>query len=67
MEQRYFTTKEAAKRLGLAVRTLEGFRCKGGGPRYCKIGKRIVRYRIEDLDAWAEERIQGGLEEVVDE
>jgi hypothetical protein len=42
---------EAAKILRLSVRTLERYRIVGGGPRYVKLGRRIV-YRPGDLDAW---------------
>lgn len=38
----------AAELLGVSVRTLQAWRVRGGGPRYCKIG-RIVRYRRRDI------------------
>lgn len=44
-------TKAAAERLGLAVSTLEKLRVSGGGPVFCKLGRRVV-YRASDLDAW---------------
>ena len=37
------TTPEAAAYMGLAVSTLNKWRCHGGGPRYSKLG-RAVRY-----------------------
>ncbi len=46
--------KAAARYLfgdGGSERTLEGWRLRGGGPRYLKIGRRVV-YRCRDLDAW---------------
>lgn len=46
-----YTQDDAAALLGLSVRTLEGWRYKGQGPAYVKIGGR-VRYRHQDLDAW---------------
>lgn len=52
-----FNTKEAAEYVGLSKPTLERFRCYGGGPLYCKIGLRVVRYRKADLDAWLEARL----------
>jgi excisionase family DNA binding protein len=45
---------EAARFLGFSVRTLQGWRVKGGGPRFVKIGGRSVRYRRRDLNAWAD-------------
>lgn len=43
------TVKQAAEYLGLAVSTLNKWRCHGGGPVYIKLG-RAVRYRVQDLD-----------------
>lgn len=45
---------EAARFLGFSVRSLQGWRVKGGGPRFVKIGGRSVRYRRRDLNAWAD-------------
>ena len=46
-----FTVPEAAAYLGLAVSTLNKWRCIGGGPEFLKLGK-AVRYRVADLDGW---------------
>ncbi|MEL6644924.1 MAG: helix-turn-helix domain-containing protein [Pseudomonadota bacterium] len=51
MPHRYLRTPEAARFLGLSGRTLEKHRTYGTGPRYSKIGGRVV-YAIEDLQAW---------------
>ncbi|TPW27708.1 helix-turn-helix transcriptional regulator [Pararhizobium mangrovi] len=50
---RYLRTPEAARFLGLSGRTLEKHRTYGTGPRYSKIGGRVV-YRLDDLQAWVE-------------
>lgn len=50
---RYLRTPEAARFLGLSGRTLEKHRTYGTGPRYRKIGGRVV-YALEDLRAWAD-------------
>lgn len=53
-------TWEAAEYLGgLEKNTLEGWRIKGIGPRYIKVG-RLVRYRITDLDEYIESQICTG-------
>lgn len=44
-------TRAAAAFLGVSARTLEGFRVRGGGPRFVKIGG-AVRYRVESLEAF---------------
>lgn len=50
---RYLVTREAAEILGLSRRTLEKHRTYGTGPRFLKLGGRVV-YKIEDLRSWAE-------------
>ena len=44
-------THEAAAYLGVKPNTLEVWRCKHRGPRYAKLGSRIV-YDPEDLDSF---------------
>ena len=53
LPQRHLRTPEAARFLGLSGRTLEKHRTYGTGPRYSKLGGRVV-YRLEDLQAWVE-------------
>jgi predicted DNA-binding transcriptional regulator AlpA len=50
---RYVRTPDAARFVGLAVRTLEKHRIYGTGPRYSKLGGRVV-YKLEDLQGWVE-------------
>lgn len=50
---RYLRTPEAARFLGLSGRTLEKHRTYGTGPRYSKLGGRVV-YRLDDLQAWVD-------------
>jgi transposase len=49
---RFYRTKEAATILSLSFRTLEKHRTYGTGPKFSKLGGRVV-YKIEDLHAWA--------------
>lgn len=51
----YLTPDEAAAHLAVSKRTLEGFRIRGGGPRFHKFGRKMVRYHRDDLAAWAED------------
>lgn len=46
------TLPEAASWLGIAPGTLYNWRTRNEGPAAVKCG-RLVRYRIEDLEAWA--------------
>ena len=50
---RYLRTPEAARFLGLSGRTLEKHRTYGTGPRYSKLGGRVI-YCLDDLQAWVE-------------
>lgn len=50
----YLTTQQAAAYLGVSKPRLEIWRCRGGGPRFSKIG-RIVRYKRTDLDEFMRE------------
>lgn len=52
--QKYLRTKEAAPIVGLCARTLEKHRTYGTGPKYAKIGGRVL-YDIDDLRAWIEQ------------
>lgn len=49
-------TDQAAAYVGVAPGTLEKARIYGDGPPFCKYSTRVVRYRIEDLDAWIASR-----------
>jgi predicted DNA-binding transcriptional regulator AlpA len=53
LPQRYLRTPEAARFVGLSIRTLEKHRIYGTGPRYSKIGGRVV-YSLEDLQSWVQ-------------
>jgi predicted DNA-binding transcriptional regulator AlpA len=50
---RYLRTPEAARFVGHSIRTLEKHRIYGTGPRYSKLGGRVV-YAIEDLQSWVQ-------------
>ena len=52
MPPRYLRTEEAARFLGLSVRTLEKHRTYGTGPTYRKVGGRVL-YTVRDLEAWS--------------
>lgn len=43
------TESEAAEALNVAVRTLRNWRSLRKGPRWVRIGQRIVRYKRADL------------------
>jgi hypothetical protein len=55
--QLHLLPKEAAERLRVSVKTLESWRCTGGGPRYAKFGKRVL-YPLAELEAWEKSRLR---------
>ena len=50
--------KAASAFLGLKVRTMQGFRQRGGGPKFIRISSRCIRYRRIDLRDWVEARMR---------
>lgn len=48
-------TQEAAAYLGVQPNTLEVWRCKNKGPRYYKLGTRVI-YDRDDLDAFLDSK-----------
>ncbi|MCQ4631219.1 helix-turn-helix domain-containing protein [Shinella sp. CPCC 100929] len=50
---RLLRTQEAARFLGISMRTLEKHRTYGTGPTYRKIGGRVL-YTVQDLESWSE-------------
>lgn len=57
MKRMIFTENQAAEYLQLSPRTLQAWRLRGGGPVFVRVSKRCVRYRLVDLQAWAEARL----------
>ena len=48
-------TPEAAEFLQISPRTLEGWRRRGEGPKYSRLGT-VVVYTVGDLQAFVDER-----------
>lgn len=57
MTVQHLTQIELARRWRISPRTLERWRWLGQGPRYLKIGGRVV-YRLEDVEAFENEKRQ---------
>ncbi|WP_186389161.1 AlpA family transcriptional regulator [Stappia sp. TSB10P1A] len=53
LPRRLLRTQEAARFLGISIRTLEKHRTYGTGPTYRKIGGRVL-YTIRDLEVWSD-------------
>lgn len=50
------TDTEVAELCGCAVQTLRNMRWRNEGPRWVKLGGRMVRYRPDDVQAFIEGR-----------
>jgi predicted DNA-binding transcriptional regulator AlpA len=59
---RYLTTEEAAKILGMHPGTLKNWRSQGLGPKFCK-PQGAVRYRLSDIDDWMDNQSKPLTEE----
>jgi hypothetical protein len=55
--RRLLTAREAASYLRLAPVTLAKLRLTGGGPRFAKLGSRVL-YDQGDLDSWVDARMR---------
>jgi predicted DNA-binding transcriptional regulator AlpA len=51
------TTKQAATYIGLSKSTLDHYRTAGQGPRFIKLGRKIL-YDTVDLDRWIDQHKQ---------
>jgi len=59
---RRLSVKEAAYHTGLSFSTLNKLRCSGQGPRFAKVGRRVV-YDVTDLDAWLAKHLKTSTSE----
>lgn len=59
MTVRHLNQIELAARWNISHRTLERWRWSGEGPRYIKIGGRVV-YRLEDVEDYEKEQLRAG-------
>lgn len=56
------STEQAAARLNLSPSTLNKWRLTGDGPRFLKLGRRVV-YKREDIDAFLTTRSRASTAE----
>lgn len=53
------TAQEAAAFLRLKYGTLAWYRCQGGGPKFTRVGPKLIRYRMGDLREYAKGQPMG--------
>ena len=49
--------REAAALCALSERTMERLRTSGLGPRFTRLGRKAIRYRLADLETWIASRV----------
>ena len=57
-KDKLLTEREAAKYLGIELRTLAAWRQRGDGPVAVILGPKTVRYRSADIIAFVDSRIK---------
>jgi predicted DNA-binding transcriptional regulator AlpA len=57
------SVEEAATKTGMSVSTLNKWRVTGFGPKFVKLGKRVL-YRDEDIEAFITAGIRSSTSEV---
>ncbi|MBF0110157.1 MAG: helix-turn-helix domain-containing protein [Magnetococcales bacterium] len=62
MTEMLLNTAKAAEFLGLGASTLEKYRLLGQGPKFCKLGSRVL-YPTSSLHEWATARLVGSTSE----
>lgn len=58
MAIRHLSQIELAARWNISHRTLERWRSTGEGPKFIKLGGRVI-YRLEDVEGFEAEQIRG--------
>lgn len=53
----FIDDRAAAKRLGVSAAYLRKLRRLGNGPRFYRVGGRLVRYRFSDIEEWLAKQV----------
>ncbi len=56
---KHIDQKQLAERWNISAKTLERWRWAGEGPRFLKLGGRVV-YRLTDIEAFEEAQLRSG-------
>jgi len=55
-KKEFLNVVETSRLLGVAVGTLNNWRCRREGPQYLKLGGKVVRYALDDVLQWLKNR-----------
>ncbi len=64
---RMINEKDAADYIGYTERALQGWRLKGGGPKFIRVSGRSIRYRRLELNEWANSKLVSSTSEAVND
>lgn len=53
----YVTDLYLANRFSTKPQFWRKLRREGGGPKYCRLSGRAIRYRLSDVESWISERM----------
>lgn len=56
-QKKYLKSSVVAEMLDISVRTLEDWRRQNIGPRWIDMGRKTVRYDLDEIQRWVEERV----------
>ena len=56
--------QDAADFLNLTDRTLQKYRQTGGGPKFCRLSARSIKYRRHDLRLWSEVKLRASTSDI---
>ncbi len=56
--------QEAAEFVDLTDRTLQKYRQSGGGPKFCRLSARCIKYRRHDLRLWSEGKLRASTSDL---
>lgn len=59
----FLTEREVARRFSLTLSWLRSARSRGGGPRFAKLGRKVL-YRLDDVEKYLAERVVSSTSEV---
>ena len=57
VNDRLLSQRQTADYLGLTIPTLQRQRTDGTGPRFLKLGRRKIAYRLSDIHTWIDGRV----------
>lgn len=58
-EKDFMSQRDLVEKTGIPGSTWEDWRYRNAGPPFYRLGRRLIRYRWADVEAWLETRREG--------